>query len=706
MAIGENARSNGGGACSGTRRSRRHCTNTTQTSHTEKTTTAGVWQAQSGHGETSQTYNQTQINGQVNIATGIRTTVLIPEGDLKKQVEALSQQPGLAYLGELAKDPKINWQQIKLAQDNWSYSQQGLTPAGAALLSIAVAVVTNGMGTELVGTTTATATGTATTLGGTTLATTTAATATTAASATTFAAGAAINAGFSALAAQAGVSLVNNGGDIGKTLQELGSSQSIKNTLTAMATAGVLNALGSTPTATGQTGANAQAISTMQAVDKFAANLAQNVTNNLASAVVSSAINGKPLNEETLGTALSSAFITAGMAQAANSIGDATQNGTLNAYTQAVAHALAGCVGGAATTGNSGGCSAGAVGAVVGELSANFATQNGMDSASALKLATTMSAAAGALVGGPDSAAAVNVASQMGANAALNNYLSHSEATIRAALKDKQAKGTLTASEQQQLTNLEVLDIARDLALKDACQAQGDACNAARRDLNAVIASYATAGAGYNARLSASGNQSVTDERNQSIALSSDPTLAQQTLWDSFKEFAGPQAAGYAAGAVLGKFITQAQAVYAAMKAEASAAIGAAAAGANGGVIRGFTFTESGIINEAQGILNSSELAKIQAAHAAGQPVTVNVGGRLIQYEPGLPASGMTMFGENGFLIGREAFTSPAELQQTILHELHRLTTSNSANGVSGALAAQETKAAADFAAKAVKELK
>ncbi|MCO4858927.1 hypothetical protein MKD49_20730 [Herbaspirillum sp. WGmk3] len=64
------------------------------------------------------------------------------------------------------------------------------------------------------------------------------------------------------------------------------------------------------------------------------------------------------------------------------------------------------------------------------------------------------------------------------------------------------------------------------------------------------------------------------------------------------------------------------------------------------------------------------------------------------------------MFGENGFLIGREAFTSTQELQQTILHELYRLTTSNSANGVSGALAAQETKAAADFAAKALKEIK
>jgi hypothetical protein len=153
----------------------------------------------------------------------------------------------------------------------------------------------------------------------------------------------------------------------------------------------------------------------------------------LASAVVSSAINGTPLNEDTLSTALSSALITAGMAQTANSIGAAATgtNPTLNAYTQALAHALAGCVGGAATTGNSGGCSAGAVGAVVGELSAGYAKSTGATDANALAFAKSMSAVAGALVGGPDSASAVNVAAQMGANAAANNRLLHSnESTL------------------------------------------------------------------------------------------------------------------------------------------------------------------------------------------------------------------------------------------------------------------------------------
>jgi hypothetical protein len=58
----------------------------------------------------------------------------------------------------------------------------------------------------------------------------------------------------------------------------------------------------------------------------------------------------------------------------------------------------------------------------------------------------------------------------------------------------------------------------------------------------------------------------------------------------------------------------------------------------------------------------------------------------------------MTMFGENGFLIGNEAFSSDAELTQTVLHELYRLNTSASAGGVTADLASQETKAAFEFA--------
>jgi hypothetical protein len=62
----------------------------------------------------------------------------------------------------------------------------------------------------------------------------------------------------------------------------------------------------------------------------------------------------------------------------------------------------------------------------------------------------------------------------------------------------------------------------------------------------------------------------------------------------------------------------------------------------------------------------------------------------------------MTMFGENGFLIGREAFASQSELGKTVLHELYRLGTSASGSGVSGGLATSETAAAFDFSERAI----
>jgi len=46
------------------------------------------------------------------------------------------------------------------------------------------------------------------------------------------------NMSFPVSVTQAIVSLANNGGDVGKALKELGSSNTVKNTLVAMSTAG------------------------------------------------------------------------------------------------------------------------------------------------------------------------------------------------------------------------------------------------------------------------------------------------------------------------------------------------------------------------------------------------------------------------------------------------------------------------------------
>ena len=119
----------------------------------------------------------------------------------------------MGYLNDLTARTNVNWQRVKLAHDQWSYSQEGLTPAGAALLGVAVAWATGGM----LGTT-----GTATS--------------------------AMANAAFTSLASQASITLINNKGDIGKTLKDMSSSSTVKATLAAVITAWVLDKLGSTST--------------------------------------------------------------------------------------------------------------------------------------------------------------------------------------------------------------------------------------------------------------------------------------------------------------------------------------------------------------------------------------------------------------------------------------------------------------------------
>ena len=178
-----------------------------------------------GNGSTVETLNQTILKGNVAFDSALKITVQIPDTKggqaLKSQINALVTQGngvGLDYLNALANNPNVKWDQVALAHEKWSYDQGGLTGAGAALLTIVVTYFTAGMGTAAVGGTAATATSAATVMGSTTLAT-------------------AVNAGFSALASQAAVAMVNNKGDIGKTLEQLGSEQSIKNLLTTMVTA-------------------------------------------------------------------------------------------------------------------------------------------------------------------------------------------------------------------------------------------------------------------------------------------------------------------------------------------------------------------------------------------------------------------------------------------------------------------------------------
>ncbi len=66
----------------------------------------------------------------------------IRQGNLKTQIETLAKQPEYAYVKQLQVAKIINWNQVQLAYDKWDYKQEGLTEAGAAIIALAVTLVT------------------------------------------------------------------------------------------------------------------------------------------------------------------------------------------------------------------------------------------------------------------------------------------------------------------------------------------------------------------------------------------------------------------------------------------------------------------------------------------------------------------------------------------------------------------------------------
>jgi LysM repeat protein len=112
----------------------------------------------------------------------------------------------------------------------------------------------------------------------------------------------------------------------------------------------------------------------------------------------------------------------------------------------------------------------------------------------------------------------------------------------------------------------------------------------------------------------------------------------------------------------------------------------------------GFNAAEKAVIAETRQMLASPEMMQIRHAQALDKEITLKIGGRLIQYEPKWPFSGITNFEGNGFTIGGQAFSSESELIKTLLHELYRLTTSVARGSAGGGVNNAETTAAFEFA--------
>ena len=260
-------------------------------------------------------------------ATGGVRVEIRDAGSLEANIATLAEVPGLEYLADLQARDDVDWQTVREIHDSWDYKAQGLSGVAAAVIAIAVTVATKGWGAKLF------FSQAAINAGGSMVA--------------------AANAGFSMLAANASVSLINNRGDLGAVLKDLASSQSLRSLATAMVTAGLTNGLLpehlTGPFAKLELGAQIQRVAIEQSV----------------SAAAQTVINGQPIDDTLKYALISSATQIIG-ANVASRIGEAFEGSQgINKVGKYIAHATLGCGIGAAYGGS---CAAGAAGSVIGEV--------------------------------------------------------------------------------------------------------------------------------------------------------------------------------------------------------------------------------------------------------------------------------------------------------------------------------------------------
>jgi hemagglutinin/hemolysin-related protein len=278
-----------------------------------------VWQKQAGSGSTVETLKLPSFEGPAlpKLTAPGGYIADIPKGNLKTEIEKLAKQPEYAYLKQLQTVKDVNWNQVQLAYDKWDYKQEGLTGAGAAIIALAVAAVTGGVGAGLIGAAQGTASA------------------------------AVADAAFTALVSQASISLINNKGNIGNTLKELGRSRTVKNLVVAAATAGVADKIGASAL---------NNISDKQWVNDLTVNLA----NAGSAALINTTVNGGSL-KDNLEANILAALVNTAHGEAASKIKQLDHH----YIAHKIAHAVAGCATAAA---NKGKCQDGAIGAAVGEI--------------------------------------------------------------------------------------------------------------------------------------------------------------------------------------------------------------------------------------------------------------------------------------------------------------------------------------------------
>ncbi len=270
--------------------------------------------------------------------------------NLDDALTTISAQPGLEWIGDMRTNPSVDWNGLEATVREWDYQEQGLTEAGALLVTAVVTYATGGV-------TAGWAESIASSWG-------------------LGAAGqAAVQAGLGNLLTQSSVALVNNQGDLGATLEQLGSDEGLRSLVTAMVSAGFTAQLNNTA------GLGDFDPTTATAMENTIYRAQTGLIGASVNATVSTAINGGDIGDN-LTAGWSNAMVMAGLAGAQHKIGDfGDANGLPDgSLPKILAHAVAGglaseAAGGSFADGAMAAALSEAVGPLVGDTSLSLSRQ-------------------------------------------------------------------------------------------------------------------------------------------------------------------------------------------------------------------------------------------------------------------------------------------------------------------------------------------
>lgn len=348
-----------------------------------------------GFSETTRTPTRITAEGGLQIVSdGEIVAEYVPTGgDFDAGIEQLSKSPGLEWMADLRDRDDVAWREARVAFEEWDYEQQGLTEAGALLVSV-IASYALGPGIE------ALAGDLAAKLGG------------------GSALEAALRAALSSLSNQAAISLIANRGDLGAVLKELAAEGSVRSLITAMVSAGLSTKL------TVEGGILGELPKGNDLTTRIARELKRELVQSSVDTALDVVILGQDLDEALAGNLRGAAAAAIGTV-AAQRIGEAAGQGDIDRATQLIAHAALGCAVGAVGSDD---CNSGAIGALSGEIAALIYTDAALRDPKRIKATLERweerGLAISEIVGGLLAAAAggsANVGADAGRNAAENN---------------------------------------------------------------------------------------------------------------------------------------------------------------------------------------------------------------------------------------------------------------------------------------------